>query len=104
MTTLARVAIRDDVVQELTDRGNLSNSGDPGALWCAVSISSVLNALRERGLDEPEARDLALEALDELGGRVETQSMPGGLAATRRAGRNNRVAEAWYVPQDAVRN
>ena len=40
----------------------------------------------------------------ESGGRVETQSMPGGLAANRRAGRNNRVAEAWYVPQDAVRN
>ncbi len=104
MTTLARVAIRDDVLQELTDRGNLSNSGDPEALWCAVSISSVLNALSERGLDEPEARDLALEALDELGGRVETQTVRGGLSADRRAGRNERVAEAWYVPQGAVRN
>ena len=104
MNTLARVAIRDDVLQELTDRGNLSNSGDPEALWCAVSISSVLNALSERGLDEPEARDLALEALDELGGRVETQTVRGGLSADRRAGRNERVAEAWYVPQGAVRN
>ena len=96
--------INDDVLQELTDRGNLSNSGDPESHWCAVSISSVLNALTERGLDEPEARDLALEALDELGGRVETRSMRGGLAADRQAGRNNRVAEAWYVPQGAVRN
>ena len=98
------MAIHDDVLRELTDRGNLSNSGDPESLWCAVSISSVLNALTERGLDEPEARDLALEALDELGGRVETQTVRGGLAANRRAGRNERVAEAWYVPQGAVRN
>ena len=98
------MAIHDDVLQELTDRGNLSNSDDPESLWCAVSISSVLNALGERGLDEPEARDLALEALDELGGRVETQTVRGGLAADRRSGRNERVAEAWYVPQGAVRN
>ena len=97
------MTIHDDVLREMTDRGNLSSFGETDSDWRVISISSVLTALGERGLDEPEARDLALEVLDELGGRVETQTMSGGLAADRRVGRSQRVAEAWYVPRGAVR-
>jgi hypothetical protein len=95
----------DRALQELTDPKNLSASfGDSESEWRLVSISSVLNALNEGGLDEPQARELALEALDELGGRIETQTMGGGLAASRRSGRSQRAVEAWYVPRLAVRN
>ena len=96
------MTIHDDVLREMTDRGNLSSVSDTDSGWCAISISSVLTALGERGLAEPEARDLALGVLDDLGGRVETQTMSGGLAADRRVGRSQRVAEAWYVPRGAV--
>ena len=98
------MTIQDDVLREMTDRGNLSCSDDSESDWHAVNISGVLTALTDRGLDEPEARYLAIGALDELGGRVETQTMGGGLAADRRAGRSQRVAEAWYVPRGAVRD
>jgi hypothetical protein len=94
------VATVEDAIEVLTDRANLASFGETGSAWRAVNDSLVLRELRRRGESEAAARNLCLEALERLGGRIEQQTRTGGLQAGRQ--RQHRL-EVWYIPRNAVR-
>jgi hypothetical protein len=90
----------EDAKKVVTDPANLSSFGDSRRDVRQVNERKVVAALRELGADgKAEARNLAVEAIGELGGGVETRVE----AASQGAGNRPRVIETWFVPADAVR-
>jgi hypothetical protein len=90
-----------DAVKIITDPANVADSGvtGPQGERFAVKANRVIRALREAGAGKAEARELALKALDEVGGSVDAHA---GRAAQRGA-RGERDVEDWWVPKGAVR-
>lgn len=89
----------DDAVKLLTDPANVSRMRVSGPQErFAVKQNRVLRSLRDDGAGKAEARELALQALDKIGGGVEEHT---GRAA--QAGRGDREVEDWWIPAEAVR-
>ncbi|MDX6581048.1 MAG: hypothetical protein QOI10_232 [Solirubrobacterales bacterium] len=90
-----------DAIKVVTDPANLSSFGDSRRDVRQVNEGKVVAALRELGAEgKADARNLAVQAIGELGGGVETRVEPGGQGA----GTRPRVIETWYVPAEAVRD
>lgn len=89
-----------DAIKVVTDPANLSTFGDSRRDVRNVNERKAVKALRELGAGRAEARDLAVEAIGELGGGVETRVESVGAGG---GGSRPRVIETWYVPADAVR-
>jgi hypothetical protein len=89
----------DDAVKALTDPANVTRMRVSGPQErFAVRQNRVLRVLRDDGAGKAEARELALQALDKLGGGVEEHT---GRAP--QAGRGAREVEDWWIPAEAVR-
>ncbi len=90
----------EDAVKLVTDPANVSRLGATGPQErFAVKSGPVLRALRNEGAGKAEARELALRALEQVGGGAEVRANRG----TQRGERGDREAESWWVPRDAVR-
>jgi hypothetical protein len=90
----------EDAVKLVTDPENVSRMGATGPQErCAVKSNRVLRALRDGGAGKAEARELALKALDQVGGGADVRSSRGA----QRGDRGEREVESWWVPADAVR-
>lgn len=77
----------------VTDPANLSEINHPGeGRRFAVNQKKVIRRLRDAGAGKAEARELAIQALFEVGGGAEER-------AAREAG----MIEEWWVPLKAVR-
>ena len=89
----------DDAVELVTDPANVSRSHTSGPQEVfAVKQTRVLKRLREDGAGKAEARELALQALEQVGGGVDVSTARGG------AGRSAEPeVENWWVPAEAVR-
>ena len=89
----------EDAKKVVTDPANLSSFGDSRRGVRHVNEQKAVAALREMGADGPaEARNLAVQAIGELGGGVETR-----VEANQRSGGSRpSVIETWYVPADVV--
>jgi hypothetical protein len=94
------VADVKDALEALTNPENLSGGGRRGMR--AVNAQRVLDELGEKGAGEGEGRALVLEALGELGGKIETRPNP--RQGLRQGGALRGATEDWYVPIAAVRN
>jgi hypothetical protein len=91
----------DDAVRFVTDPANVSRSHASGPEQVfAVKQTRVLKRLREEGAGKAEARELALQALDRVGGGAEVRAARGTSQAGRRG---EREVENWWVPASAVR-
>src|SRR5688500_2544406 len=89
----------DDAVAVLTDPRNLSEvDGPPGERRFAVKQKQVIARLREGGAGKAEARTLALQAVEKVGGEVTEGSHRGDPMA-----RHSDSVESWVIPLDAVR-
>jgi hypothetical protein len=89
----------DDAVKLLTEPANVSRMRVSGPQErFAVKQNRVLRSLRDDGAGKAEARELALQALDKLGGGVDEHT---GRAP--QAGRGEREVEDWWIPAEAVR-
>jgi hypothetical protein len=97
-----RVPDVEEAVKLVTDPANVSRMGVTGPQQqFAVSQKRVLRALRNEGAGKAEARELALEALERVGGGAEIR----GSRGARPAGRGGEAeVESWWVPADAVRH
>jgi hypothetical protein len=96
------VAEVKDAVKLVTDPANVSRLGATGPQErFAVKHNRVLRALRDAGAGKAEARELALQALEEVGGGAEIRAGRGTPAA---GSRGERELEEWWVPADAVRH
>jgi hypothetical protein len=90
-----------DAVAAITDPANVSRMGVTGPQeQFSVKQNRVLRALRNGGAGKAEARELALKALEEVGGGVETSVERGGLQRGRHL---DRTVESWWVPREAIR-
>jgi hypothetical protein len=89
-----------DAIKVVTDPANLSSFGDSRRGSRNVNERKAVAALRELGAGKADARNLAVQAIGELGGGVETRVESAGRGA---GGPRPRVIETWYVPADAVR-
>jgi hypothetical protein len=90
-----------DAIKVVTDPANLTSFGDSRRGVRHVNEDKAVAALREMGADgRAEARNLAVQAIGELGGGVETRVESGGQ---RGGGSRPKVIETWFVPVDAVR-
>jgi hypothetical protein len=91
----------NDAVKLVTDPANVSRShaSGPDQVF-AVKQTRVLKRLREDGAGKAEARELALQALDKVGGGAELRAARGSPQAGRRG---EREVENWWVPAEAVR-
>ena len=89
-----------DAIKVVTDPANLSSFGDSRRGTRNVNEKQAVAAIRELGLGRAEARNLAVEAIGELGGTVETRVESQGQGT----GGRPRVVEIWSVPADAVRD
>ena len=90
----------EDAVKLVTDAANVSRLGATGPQErFAVHSNRVLRALRDDGAGKAEARELALAALDEVGGGAEVATSRGAQGGAR----GEREIESWWVPADAVR-
>jgi hypothetical protein len=91
----------DDAVKLVTDPANVSRMGATGPQErFAVKSNRVLRALRDGGAGKAEARELALKALEKVGGGAEIQA---GRGSQPTGGRGESEIESWWVPADAVR-
>jgi hypothetical protein len=91
----------EDAKKVVTDPANLSSFGDSRRGVRHVNEQKAVAALRGLGADgKAEARNLAVQAIGELGGGVETRVEP----ASQGVGNRPRVIETWYVPADVVRS
>jgi hypothetical protein len=91
----------DDAVKLVTDPANVSRSHASGPEQVfAVKQTRVLKKLREDGAGRAEARELALQALDKVGGGVDVRAARGNPRAARSL---EREVENWWVPAEAVR-
>jgi hypothetical protein len=89
----------DDAVEALTDPRNLSELGGSGTeRRFAVKQKQVIARLREAGAGKAEARTLALQAVEKVGGEVTEGSHRGGVMA-----RHTDSVESWVIPLEAVR-
>ena len=89
----------EDAKKVVTDPANLSSFGDSRRGVRHVNEQKAVAALRALGAEgKAEARNLAVEAIGELGGGVETRVEP----ASHGAGNKPRVIETWFVPADVV--
>ena len=91
----------EDAKKVVTDPANLSSFGDSRRGVRHVNEDKVVAALRELGLEKAEARNLAVEAIGELGGGVETRVEQGGQRSARK---RPQVIETWHIPADAARD
>jgi hypothetical protein len=89
-----------DAIKVVTDPANLLSFGDSRRGMRNVNEKKAVAAIRELGLGRAEARNLAVEAIGELGGDVETRVEAQGQGT----GGRPRVIEIWSVPADAVRD
>jgi hypothetical protein len=91
----------DDAVAAITDPANVQRMNVSGPQeQFAVKQNRVLRVLRNGGAGKAEARELALKALEQVGGGVETSVERGGLQRGRHL---DRTVESWWVPRDVVR-
>jgi len=89
----------DDAVQALTDPKNLSELAGAGdERRFTVKQKQVIARLRDGGAGKAEARTLALQAVEKLGGEVTEGSHRGDPM-----GRHTDSAENWVIPLEAVR-
>ena len=89
----------DDAVAALTDHRNLSELGDSrDERRFSVKQKQVISRLRDAGAGKAEARTLALQAVEKVGGEVVQGSQRGGPME-----RHTESAETWVIPLDAVR-
>lgn len=91
----------DDAVKLVTDPANVTRLGQtgPGEQF-AVNQNRVVRALRGAGAGKAEARELALKAVERVGGGAEVRASRGAQAV---GGRGDATAEHWWVPRDAIR-
>ena len=89
-----------DAIKVVTDPANLSSFGDSRRGMRSVNEKKAVAAIRELGLGRADARHLAVQAIGELGGEVETRVESQGQGT----GGRPRVVETWSVPADAVRD
>lgn len=90
----------EDAVKLVTDPANVSRMGVTGPRQLfAVKQNRVLKTLRESGAGKAEARELALKALEKVGGSAEIRASRGAQAGDR----GEREVESWWVPAEAVR-
>lgn len=90
----------EQAVKLVTDPANVSRLGATGPeKRFAVNSSRVTRALRDAGAGKAEARELALAALEQVGGGAEV----GQSRGAQRGARSERRLESWWVPEDAVR-
>lgn len=90
----------DDAVKLVTDPANVSRLGVTGPQQLfAVKQNRVLKALRENGAGKAEAHELALQALEKVGGGAELRTSRGAQAGDR----GERDLESWWVPAESVR-
>jgi hypothetical protein len=91
-----------DAVQLVTDPENVSRLGATGPEErFAVKHNRVLRALRDAGAGKAEARELALQALEKVGGGAEIRAARG---TPQTGSRGDRELEDWWVPAEAVRH
>jgi len=91
----------EDAIKLVTDPVNVSRMGVTGPQQLfAVKQNRVLKALRDSGAGKAEARELALRALEEVGGAAEPLTSRGSPPA---GARSESSVESWWVPADAVR-
>ena len=91
-----------DAVAAITDPANVSPMGLTGnQRQFAVKQNRVLRTLRDNGAGKAAARELALKAIAEVGGGVDTSLDRGGLARGRQ---RDRTIESWWIPAEAVRH
>ncbi|MDX6585794.1 MAG: hypothetical protein QOI31_267 [Solirubrobacterales bacterium] len=90
-----------DAVALVTDAANVSRMHAPGPEErFSVNQSRVIRGLRDAGAGKAEARELAFNAVEEVGGAVEIHASR-GMAA--RGGKGDATDEVWWVPKSAVR-
>jgi hypothetical protein len=90
----------DDAAKVLTDPANVTRIRVSGPQQrFAVKQNRVLRALRDEGAGKAEARELALQALEKVGGGVDEHTGRSPQAG----GRSGRDVEDWWVPAEAVR-
>ena len=89
----------DDAVNALTDPKNLSELGGGGEeRRFSVKQKQVIARLREGGAGKAEARSLALQAVEKVGGEITEGSHRGDPMA-----RHTDSVENWVIPLEAVR-
>jgi hypothetical protein len=90
----------EDAAKLLTEPANVTRMRVSGPQQrFAVKQNRVLRALREDGAGKAEARELALQALEKLGGGVDEHTG----RSPRAGGRGGGGVEDWWVPAEAVR-
>ncbi len=88
-----------DAIKVVTAPAFLIPAGDTHSSMRMVNDKRAVDELRRQGAGRAEARALITEAVQELGGRVESEVRFGGRAS----GPDSRKAtEIWQVPGDAV--
>ena len=90
-----------DAIEVVTDPANLAGFSDRRTGMRAVNEHKAVAALRGQGAGRAEARDLAIEAVRELGGSIQSRVRSGGMAAGRDT---RRVVETWLVPISKIRD
>jgi hypothetical protein len=96
-----RVPDVDDAVKLVTDPAYVSRMAATGPQErCAVKHNRVLRALRDNGAGKAEARELALQAIEKVGGDAEVRASRG---APQTGDRSDSSVESWWVPTEAVR-
>jgi hypothetical protein len=89
----------EDAVNALTDPKNLSELGGGGEeRRFSVKQKQVIARLREGGAGKAEARSLALQAVEKVGGEITEGSHRGDPMA-----RHTDSVENWVIPLEAVR-
>lgn len=90
-----------DAVKLVTEGSNVSDPMQLGSRQVReVKQNRVLAELKRAGAGKAEARELALQALDEVNGGVETHIQRGAMRA---GGKGERTLETWWIPVDRVR-
>lgn len=89
-----------DAVKLVTDPANVHRMGPKGPQeQFSVNSKRVIRALRDQGAGKAEARELALDALTEVGGGAEIHPSRGKQGGQR----GDPNVEEWWVPAEKVR-
>lgn len=90
-----------DAVALITDPKHISDAGRARPeKQRAVKQQPVLAKLRGSGAGKAEARQLALAAIEEIGGEVEEQTKRGGQTG---AAVRFQADEIWWIPAERIR-
>ena len=89
-----------DAIEVVTDPANVDEFSDRHSDLRAVNVKRAIKALRDQGAGKGTARTLISEAINELGGRVDSEVRASGRAAGPDAKSSEPV---WYVPVAAIR-